>query len=1060
MLLSLLPLTGFAADFKTEATVTVDDIYFGLGLATTDVNLQVNGVQITEIELDKTSSKVNYYTTAECTTKATLATGSLTPVPGTYYVKILPSTSANSNWAAGKVIVKAMPLKVTVSNASKAFNNKGAEDTDEVLGEITAVTQLNKSNADVAITGDDLTAIKAQMTVGRAAGKNKGNYKYTVSISNSNYSIASNAVTGTFTINTKAFPSTRGTTGNTYSVTVTNNEKTYNGSNQGATLTIVDNALGYTLVSGDYTIKYDGATSAKNYKAGGYVISFETKGNYAASTITLNVTGDKKLVIAQQPLDIYVDDLTQVYDGTTIIKNATFSYSGLVGSDITNAQPFGDNFEAYIPDLGTATYLAAKNYTLKAKVKTSADFSGTTYANYAVTFTEIGQLTVNPRPVTITVANQSKEFGGADPAFTFTVAGVPTPDDGTGATTTTTVSGTTVTDLALLTGLYTAKRTNTTEEVGAHANAIDVELKAVADQSAAEKAVLQQYDITVKKGKFTINTASLTVTPKKVTITYGEDYDLNDFEVIATNAAGKRVTLTKTPKVKFKTAAYNTTNPTDANVYIMVVDGEIAADGYDGATATRNEGQFIINKKAVTAVLDAQTLMVGDYENALLTSKVSFVEDPEAETPVDGIVGDDVIGFKLGFNIGSGDGQLPDADIDTQAEVDTYNANTSNVATAIDWTSWTVDGTNTFGTYSATAAYNAAINPSPAVTDATVLTAAHVAAAKAFNETQTGAKHAGLLAAAATAGTFAKGVTITEVASTPAKPNKNANYDITWTGTGLLKVVTNTGLALLSDDDDITNVTKLDGENITGITLDLNPRNGKKLPASTTRIWDAKQWNTLVLPFDISVAELSQAFGYAIVNVVDPSKTTENNVQFKLEMDEVKANTPFTIKTAKKLKDTDAAKCITTTGIINFPGTYEIAAPTAAQKAGVNAGMGYKFVPVYETLTVDNTKTALRFLLGNNANWAKIGESSTATWDIVPFAAYVDLTAAAAPEMVTFTFQELDGSTTTVKAIESGLAKANGYANDGWYNLNGVKMQGAPSQKGVYIQNGKKVVLK
>ena len=278
---------------------------------------------------------------------------------------------------------------------------------------------------------------------------------------------------------------------------------------------------------------------------------------------------------------------------------------------------------------------------------------------------------------------------------------------------------------------------------------------------------------------------------------------------------------------------------------------------------------------------------------------------------------------------------------------------------------------------------------------------------------------------------------------------------------------------ILLSDADATNLEtiKLYDKQKKNVVINFSQRNAQKLPATAgaNRIWDAKQWNTLVLPFDISVAQLSLAFEYAIVNVVDPSKTTANNVQFKLEMDEIPANTPFTIKTSKKLIGADDKEGITVAGdpnegLIDFSilglGTQTILAPTDAQLAGVDAGMGYKFVPTYEKVTVDKDKSALRFLLGNSNSWAKIGATSEATWDIVPFAAYVDLSASAAPEMVTFTFQELDGSTTTVKAIESGLAKANGYTMEGWYNLNGVKLEGAPTQKGIYINNGRKVVIK
>jgi hypothetical protein len=34
------------------------------------------------------------------------------------------------------------------------------------------------------------------------------------------------------------------------------------------------------------------------------------------------------------------------------------------------------------------------------------------------------------------------------------------------------------------------------------------------------------------------------------------------------------------------------------------------------------------------------------------------------------------------------------------------------------------------------------------------------------------------------------------------------------------------------------------------------------------------------------------------------------------------------------------------------------------------------------------------------------------------------------------------------------------YNAEGWYTVNGIKLQSAPTEKGVYINNGKKVVVK
>ena len=53
--------------------------------------------------------------------------------------------------------------------------------------------------------------------------------------------------------------------------------------------------------------------------------------------------------------------------------------------------------------------------------------------------------------------------------------------------------------------------------------------------------------------------------------------------------------------------------------------------------------------------------------------------------------------------------------------------------------------------------------------------------------------------------------------------------------------------------------------------------------------------------------------------------------------------------------------------------------------------------------------------------------------------------------------EELGGGTTVIRGIN---ADAETFSGEGWYNLNGVKLQNVPAEKGVYIQNGKKVVIK
>ena len=133
MLMALLPLAGWAADLKTEATVTVNDKYFGIAPTVDDANVVVNSTSLAtaKYKIESASGKVVFYTDEALTTKASYATtGSKnTPNAGTYYIKIQPADDDNSGYAAGKVIIKPIPLTVTVDNTKKRSSTTRAQKT-------------------------------------------------------------------------------------------------------------------------------------------------------------------------------------------------------------------------------------------------------------------------------------------------------------------------------------------------------------------------------------------------------------------------------------------------------------------------------------------------------------------------------------------------------------------------------------------------------------------------------------------------------------------------------------------------------------------------------------------------------------------------------------------------------------------------------------------------------------------------------------------------------------------------------------------------------------------
>ena len=1086
MLLTLLPLAGWAADFATEAKVTVDDIYFGLKLdVSNDVLLKVNTNEITAIELDADASgNPIYYTSEACDTKAPNASGAITPVPGTYYVKVLPTTSANSNWASGKVIVKAMPLTVVVADASKVFNNKGAEDAGETLGAITGITRLNEAGEAVDITGTDLTALKNQMTVTRKDGKDVKDYAYEVAFAadNNNYEVGT--VSGTFSITVATFPTTRGISGSTYSVVVSENEKVYNGENQSAKLTIKDNALGYTLVATDYTIKYDGNATAKNFKEGGYVISFTTKGNYAESTITLNETNDKKLVIAKQPLKIYVNGVSKVYDGTTTIPATTFGYSGLVGADQGLEAPFGDIYEVkYVTENANNKNVNENGYQLMP-VKIAEAGPETNFNNYEIELRKTGLLTVTKRPLKITANNASKTFGAADPTFTFSLQALDNEKQ----------EGIIAADLANVNAAYKVVRTNTVESVGKQTGVLmptqkgDTEISSNANTRAAIKNTIAQYEITPVAGDFEITGATLTVYPEAQFITYGDEYDLANVKIVAVNSGGKKVTLTSTNAVKFKG---DDQHPTDRGIYTLIVDGDVTADGY--TVIEKLESQFTIKPKALTVEPLTQTLHVGDAKDALAQyntddSKVKFT----------GLVEGDKIKYELDFNTTDStpiDGRIPTFGIDAQGEnaVNDYNSLLPGAVAAGQETGETYsaeeaiaynaeltgavnEGEETPGdfegkvgqaaegeTLSAAEAilYNAELTDAVSEGDSKKYTADEAAA----KNTETGAvvegdplrytaetaaeKNATLEGAITdpsdlqginkgideegkllVAATYAKGIKIiTDFDATDADDMAdfdNNNYVIDWTATAALTVVEATTFVL--DDSDADLAAKIEAANGTeNVTFTFSSRTLK-----------AGQWNTLVLPFATTVPEISQKLGYAVVDVLNEDNTNESNVSLVLAFGALPANKPFLVQPAED-------KNLNTVTFANK--TVEYSAEPVAEDAANHSLIGV-YTMGKKVSSADKTEyyynvTKKQFVNGG-ANGTPIN----------PMRAYLKDNSSVGVR--TFTIEEPNGQTTVITNVNT---EAEFNTNE-VYDIRGMKMQGVPTEKGIYIINGKKVVIK
>ena len=210
----------------------------------------------------------------------------------------------------------------------------------------------------------------------------------------------------------------------------------------------------------------------------------------------------------------------------------------------------------------------------------------------------------------------------------------------------------------------------------------------------------------------------------------------------------------------------------------------------------------------------------------------------------------------------------------------------------------------------------------------------------------------------------------------------------------------------------------------------------------------ANYWYTLVLPFQTTVREISNAFGYAIVDVPNEYNTNEGLVSFRLKVDAepIEANTLILIKIDQpinlgELAGTDKAVKFEDKTINYVADHYTL------------DGAGNKYFGVYETvgLTEDN----YWYLSGGDfwnagAYYRQFGVAAP----IPALGGYVYAVKGAAARILV---EEADG---TITAINAATGETISNAAEGWYTIGGVKLNGEPTEKGIYINNGQKVVIK
>ena len=815
-----------------------------------------------------------------------------------------------------------------------------------------------------------------------------------------------------------------------------------------------------------------------------YYYQIEGKGNFSGVYNAVTEQNANGLVweIKQKDLWIYALDDTKPYDGTAwAAGDVDFEYSGLEGTDAV------DPDHVATATIGTTQVPNSANvnttgYDVTPVVDGVVIKNGETVVtdNYNIQALATGKLKITKAPLTLTAGDQALDLGYTEEqlatalavATNVTVEGeVEGEDVAYGGDDTKGILD--VIASGLDAALATANNWNYAN-AGQYPNAITITW-----DTEDVPAVLKNYAITVNPGKFTVNGGVFTMIAKNVTVKYGQT--IPDFDYLTSG----NVTIKEGANVTYTVYKNNVavTDYTEVGTYTIKIDektDEYLPDNFTGINYA--PGTLKIDPAPLTVVVADQTLSVGQAATALLQG--------DKYVTVTGLVNNEKVKLNIvateAFNTTAvTEEPIPAAiTVEMPASADGYNNG-----------NYTITGTGASITKGALTVIPAATivlnrplrdayNANPALDNAADVIAA--ADAEKYDEAGATVYNANLEGAVSTADVKTPGQEAVLYTRPEAKAANAGNVAVTYNYDDIATTenidainailetdINNDDLPIALTDAQVeelndavesfiaTGDVKTAAVDPVYYTEDEAKAHNAALPGAVAAgdtqkknvtfgdfTMYAEKWYALVLPFETTVAEVSREFGYAIVDLLNTANN-QNAVSFKLHMQEIPANTPFIIKVYQEMDMNEvvfedktvvnpaAADLVQTDAFGNkFTGTY------SAKNAGWLAGQDYLF-------SVAETK--------NTYGPAVNGATPAATSYLNPVCAYITYKNAQNSNAAILYIEEPDGSTTAISAI---AADGEMIPAQGWYTINGVKLETVPTQKGIYINNGKKVVIK
>lgn len=219
-----------------------------------------------------------------------------------------------------------------------------------------------------------------------------------------------------------------------------------------------------------------------------------------------------------------------------------------------------------------------------------------------------------------------------------------------------------------------------------------------------------------------------------------------------------------------------------------------------------------------------------------------------------------------------------------------------------------------------------------------------------------------------------------------------------------------------------------------------------------TQIGVSRGWETIALPFTVQIITHEQR------GVIAPFGNTASNTHFwlrRLTSNGLQAVPTIEANTAYLISMPNSEEYVAE---YNLPGRVTFSAENATvpmTEIVKDESADYVMTPCF-------TNTAAKqgiYVLNVDEQRSGYPEGSIFESNyraVLPFQAYVEHKGSN-PAPPYFIVGDLGGDTT---GIDATLVNSERVNSEAWYTLDGRKLQGKPTQKGVYITNGKKVIIK